>query len=54
MGDLAYLNLLREKVRQLEDEQQRAIAFGASRPRSFVPWVMPKAAIIVAMPQRRQ
>ena len=41
MGDLAYLNLLREKVRHFEEEQNRAAVFGASRAPTFVPWVLP-------------
>jgi hypothetical protein len=45
MCDLAYVNLLREKARQLQAEERRAAAFGSSSPKRFVPWVMPAAAL---------
>jgi hypothetical protein len=41
MCDLAYINLLREKVRQLEAEQKRIATFGTTSSARFVPWVMP-------------
>jgi hypothetical protein len=41
MCDLAFINLLREKVRQLEAEDRRAAAFGPMPRQRFVPWVMP-------------
>jgi len=41
MCDLAFINLLREKVRQLEAEDKRIAAFGAVPHRRFVPWIMP-------------
>jgi hypothetical protein len=41
MGDLVYLNLLREKVRQLLVKDQRAAAFGTTPHERFVPWTMP-------------
>jgi hypothetical protein len=39
--DQAYVNLLREKVRQLEAEEKRVAAFGAAPHVRFVPWIMP-------------
>ena len=45
MGDLAFLNLLREKVRQMDAEQKRAVAFGPSRSATFVPWIMPAQGV---------
>jgi hypothetical protein len=45
MGDLAFLNLLREKVRQMGAEEKRAVAFGPSRSASFVPWIMPAQGV---------
>jgi hypothetical protein len=44
MCDLAYVNFLREKVRQREDEDRRIQAFGPSPSVRFVPWVMPAQA----------
>jgi len=41
MCDQAYVNLLREKVRQLEAEEKRVAAFGTSPQVRFVPWIMP-------------
>lgn len=41
MCDLAFINLLREKVRQLEAEDRRTTAFGTTPAQRFVPWVMP-------------
>jgi hypothetical protein len=41
MCDLAFINLLREKVRQLEAEDRRTAAFGTMHRRRFVPWIMP-------------
>jgi hypothetical protein len=41
MCDLAFINLLREKVRQQETEDKRAAAFGAVPHQRFVPWSMP-------------
>lgn len=41
MCDLAYVNLLREKVRQLEAEQKRIATFGPTSSGRFVPWVTP-------------
>jgi hypothetical protein len=41
MCDLAFINLLREKVRHQEAEDQRSAAFGASSRERFVPWTMP-------------
>jgi len=41
MCDLAFINLLREKVRQQETEDKRPAAFGAVPHQRFVPWSMP-------------
>ena len=41
MCDLSYVNLLREKVRQLDDEERRVQAFGPTPNARFVPWVVP-------------
>jgi hypothetical protein len=40
MCDLAYVNLLREKVRQLEVEEKRLQAFGPAPSVRFVPWIL--------------
>jgi hypothetical protein len=41
MCDLAYVNLLREKVRQLDAEEKRRRDFGNSSTPRFVPWILP-------------
>jgi hypothetical protein len=41
MSDFVYINLLREKVRQLEIEEKRLEAFGPTPSVRFVPWIMP-------------
>jgi hypothetical protein len=41
MCDQAYVNLLREKVRQLEAEENRVAAFGTTADVRFVPWIKP-------------
>jgi hypothetical protein len=41
MCDLAYVNLLREKVRVSQAEEKRDEAFGKPPSKRFVPWVMP-------------
>jgi hypothetical protein len=41
MCDQAYVNLLREKVRQLEAEENRVAAFGTTPHVRFVPWIIP-------------
>ena len=41
MCDQAYVNLLREKVRQKEAEERRIAAFGPAPSIRFVPWIMP-------------
>jgi hypothetical protein len=41
MCDQAYINLLREKVRQMEVEERRVATFGTTPNVRFVPWVMP-------------
>jgi hypothetical protein len=45
MCDLAYVNLLREKVRQLESEEKHFAAHGATHHERFVPWVMPASQL---------
>jgi hypothetical protein len=44
MCDLAFVNFLREKVRNQEAEERRTAIFGITPRRHFVPWIMPKAA----------
>ncbi len=44
MCDLAFVNLLRERVRHQEAEDQRSIVFGKSSRQRFVPWTMPSQA----------
>ncbi len=44
MCDLAYVNLLREKVRQVEAEERRLQTFGLGPSDRFVPWVLPVPA----------
>jgi hypothetical protein len=51
MCDLAYVNLLREKVRCLEAEEKRNAAFGRSPSERFVPWVMPVQSPAEAAPE---
>jgi hypothetical protein len=41
MCDLAYVNLLREKVRQLQAEEKRIATFGAGSDVRFIPYVTP-------------
>jgi hypothetical protein len=41
MCDQAYVNLLREKVRQLQAEEKRIAAFGTTPHPRFVPYIMP-------------
>jgi hypothetical protein len=41
MCDFAYINLLREKVRQREEEERHLQAFGPAPSVRFVPWIMP-------------
>jgi hypothetical protein len=41
MCDLVYVNLLREKVRQLQAEEKRAAVLGTTPYERFVPWTMP-------------
>jgi hypothetical protein len=41
MCDLAFINLLREHVRQQEVENKRTAAFGAMPRQRFVPCTMP-------------
>ena len=44
MCDLAYVNLLREKVRQFETEQKRLETFGPSPSVRFVPFMAAQSA----------
>jgi hypothetical protein len=44
MCDLAYVNLLREVVRQLEIEQKRLETFGLTPRVRFVPFVAAQSA----------
>lgn len=41
MCDLAYVNLLRVKVREFEAEEKRTRDFGHSSSGRFVPWTFP-------------
>jgi len=41
MCDVAYVNLLREKVRQLQAEEKRIATFGAGSDVRFIPNVTP-------------
>jgi len=41
MCDLAFINLLREKVRQQEVENKHTAALGAVAHQRFVPWTIP-------------
>jgi hypothetical protein len=52
MSDFAYINLLREKVRQLQFEEKRLQAFGPTPSVRFVPWIMPGQSSLkpVALP----
>jgi hypothetical protein len=40
MCDFAFINLLREKVRQREEEERHLQAFGPAPSVRFVPWVI--------------
>jgi hypothetical protein len=51
MCDLAFVNLLREKVRHQEAEDQRSAAFGKSSRERFVPWTMPLQASSPTLPE---
>ena len=44
MCDLAYVNFLREKVRQQEAEEKRLATFGSTPSRRFVPFVLTSAS----------
>ena len=41
MCDLAYVSLLREKVRQQDAEEKRVAASGTAPSARFMPWIMP-------------
>jgi hypothetical protein len=49
--DLAFINLLREKVHHRETEDTRAAAFGKSPSERFVPWILPSPAAFQAAPE---
>ena len=51
MCDLAFVNLLRERVRHQEAEDQRSAAFGKSSRERFVPWIMPSQASLQPAPE---
>ena len=44
MCDLAFVNFLREKVRNQEAEERRIAIIGITPRLHFVPWSMPRAA----------
>jgi hypothetical protein len=48
MCDLAWVNLLREKVRQLEFEEKRLRDFGHRSSARFVPYILPAQPTIPA------
>jgi hypothetical protein len=52
MCDLAYVNLLREKVRQLKDEEKRLEAFGSAPSVRFVPFILPPQSPIHSVADR--
>jgi hypothetical protein len=52
--DLAYVNLLREKVRQLQAQEQRIATFGSSPNGRFVPYIMPIQSQSQAPSERSQ
>jgi hypothetical protein len=52
MCDLAYVNLLREKVRLLKVEEKRLRDFGHRSSGRFVPWILP-AQSATAIPSER-
>ena len=53
MRELAYVNLLRQKVRFLEAEEKRSAAFDKSSSERFVPWVMPVQPPSQAAPEAK-
>jgi hypothetical protein len=52
MCDLAYVNLLREKVRQQEAEEKRARNFSHTSSLRFVPWIFPAQSVTLACSER--
>ena len=52
MCDLAFINILREKVRQQETEEKRTAAFGAELHQRFVPLSMPAQSQPRSVPAR--
>jgi hypothetical protein len=52
MCDLAYVNLLREKVRQQEAEEKRARDFSLTSSLRFVPWTFPAQSVMLACSER--
>jgi hypothetical protein len=51
MCDLAYVNLLREKVRQSQAMERRTAASGTSSSKRFVAWVLPPQLPTTTEPQ---
>jgi hypothetical protein len=45
-GDLAYVNLLREKVRQQDAEEKRLRDFPQSSSPRFVPYILPAQSVM--------
>jgi hypothetical protein len=52
MCDLAYVNLLREKVRQQEAEEKRPRDFSHTSSLRFVPWTFPAQSVMLACSER--
>jgi hypothetical protein len=52
MCDLAYVNLLREKARQLKAEEKRLEAFGPAPSVRFVPFIMTAQSPIQSVADR--
>jgi hypothetical protein len=48
-GDLAYVNLLREKVRQQDAEEKRLRDFPQSSSPRFVPYILPAQSAMPAI-----
>ena len=53
MCDLAFINLLRERVHHRETENMRAAAFGKSPRERFVPWIPPLQAPLQVAPDSK-
>jgi hypothetical protein len=48
-GDLAYVNQLREKVRQQDAEEKRLRNFPQSSSPHFVPYILPAQSVMPAI-----